>query len=115
MYSRDYAVVNADLRDLKAFTRKLREVGIVFDAPTMFLSECVLVYLEPEDSGAVISWAGTNFPRAAMLTYEQIKPHDAFGQVMVKNLEVRLYGVLYAFGGLTSFMCGNNTVRVLLV
>lgn len=46
--------------------------GLDVSVPTLFLSECVLVYLEPEESGAVIAWAGATFPSAAFLTYEQV-------------------------------------------
>jgi tRNA wybutosine-synthesizing protein 4 len=69
--------------------RKLLAAGVQFSRPTLFLSECVLVYIEPEESGAVIRWAAQSFPAAAFLTYEQILPHDAFGQMMVRHLEVR--------------------------
>ncbi len=60
----------------------------------MFLSECVLVYLEPEESGGVIAWAAANFKEAIFLTYEQIHPHDAFGEVMMEHLRVRLSWLL---------------------
>lgn len=57
--------------------------------PTLFLSECVLVYMGPEESRALVRWAGQSFSTAAWLNYDPIRPHDAFGQVMVENLKVR--------------------------
>jgi O-methyltransferase involved in polyketide biosynthesis len=89
-----YKLVNADLRDVTALERKLVSVGVVPSAPTLFLSECVLVYIEPEESGAVIQWAARTFPTACFLTYEQVHPHDAFGQIMMRHLEVRGLGGL---------------------
>lgn len=35
-----------------------------------------------------MQWAGQSFPTAAWLNYDPIRPHDAFGQVMVENLKV---------------------------
>lgn len=59
--------------------------------PTLFLSECVLVYLEPEESCAIIAFAAQSFPRSVFVTYEQIRPHDAFGAIMARNLAERGY------------------------
>lgn len=42
----------------------------------------------PEESRALVQWAGQSFPTAAWLNYDPIRPHDAFGQVMVENLKV---------------------------
>ena len=58
--------------------------------PTLFISECVLIYLEVENSDAIIKWAASNFHAAAFVTYEQIRPHDSFGAIMIKNLQVLL-------------------------
>ncbi len=90
LYSPDYCIVNADLRDMSSVATKLAAAGVVYSCPTFFLSECVLVYLEPEESGGVIAWAAANFKDAAFLTYEQIHPHDAFGGVMMEHLRVRV-------------------------
>ena len=87
--SPSYRLVNADLRDVGMVEKKLTAAGVRCDQPTLFLSECVLVYVEPEESGALIGWAARHFPTAAFLTYEQILPHDTFGQMMVRHLEVR--------------------------
>ncbi len=56
--------------------------------PTIILSECVLVYLPPRDSDALIQFLSTQFTTATMVVYEQILPHDPFGKQMLKNLSV---------------------------
>jgi tRNA wybutosine-synthesizing protein 4 len=99
-----YQLVTADLRDIAALQAALRGAGIDAEAPTLFLSECVLVYLEPEESCAIIAWAAGAFKRSVFVTYEQIRPHDAFGQVMARNLEERGYSLrgLQAFPDLAA-------------
>lgn len=46
---------------------------LYFSLPTVFITECVLVYLEPEQSGAIINWAGENFKTALFINYEQVR------------------------------------------
>jgi hypothetical protein len=62
--------------------------------PTLFLSECVLIYLKAEYSDKVIGWAAETFPLSCFITYEQIKPDDPFGAVMIENLEVITHSCL---------------------
>jgi hypothetical protein len=42
-----------------------------------------------EESSALLRWISGTFSSAGMLLYEQIHPHDAFGQTMQKNLLAR--------------------------
>ena len=65
-----------------------------YSLPTIFLAECVLVYLRPEEANAIIEWAGSNFENAVFLNYEQVNLNDRFGQVMIENLKVSEYRVL---------------------
>jgi len=61
--------------------------------PTMFLSECVMIYMDPMDSDAIVKWISDNVPTAMILAYEQILPNDAFGQMMIKNLKVNTINI----------------------
>ncbi len=89
----DFALVGADLRDLPALEAKLRaHTRLDFSAPTLFLSECVLVYMPPEASAEVLRWAGdgkTFSGPVVLATYEQIHPNDPFGRTMMANLTAR--------------------------
>jgi len=58
--------------------------------PTMFISECVMIYMEPTDSDAIVQWISKNIPTAMIMAYEQILPNDSFGQMMIKNLKVNI-------------------------
>ena len=44
----------------------------VISLPTLILAECVLIYLDPEVSRAVIDWTGHKFPTSIFVVYEQV-------------------------------------------
>jgi [phosphatase 2A protein]-leucine-carboxy methyltransferase len=59
--------------------------------PTIFLSECCLVYMDQEDASRLLRWISETFLcDVAMILYEPIGGHDAFGRMMIRNLAVRL-------------------------
>ncbi|CAL5221350.1 g3526 [Coccomyxa viridis] len=84
-----YNLLPGDLRDTRACQAALEAAGFDPACPTYVLAECVLVYMEPEDSASVVRWLGHWLPTAAFVVYEQIKPNDAFGKQMISNLEAR--------------------------
>ncbi|PQM35775.1 tRNA wybutosine-synthesizing protein 4 [Prunus yedoensis var. nudiflora] len=51
--------------------------------------ECVLIYLDPDSSRAIVGWTSKAFSTAIFFLYEQIHPDDAFGQQMIRNLEAK--------------------------
>lgn len=62
------------------------------DLPTLLLFECVLAYLTPEVSQALIQWFVDYFASSSILgavVYEMFGLNDPFGTVMVENLKVR--------------------------
>lgn len=78
----DYCIVGADLRDREKLAEVLARTNIDYSLPTIFLSECVLVYMPPHASAQVIDWAANGpftGPRV-FATYEQIHPDDPFGR-----------------------------------
>lgn len=86
----DYTLVAADIRKVTELLIMLKSLK-QFDAsiPTLFLSECVMVYLEPGESLRILSALSKAFPSSAVFVYEQIRPDDAFGKVMTENLKRR--------------------------
>lgn len=58
-------------------------------APTLFLSECVMIYLDPAHSQAILDWVTSQVKNCMFVLYEQIRPRDAFGQMMIRNLQSR--------------------------
>lgn len=64
------------------------------DLPTLLLFECVLVYVTPEASQALIQWFVDYFASSSVLgavVYEMFGLNDSFGNVMVENLKVPLF------------------------
>ncbi|KAG8513522.1 Leucine carboxyl methyltransferase 1 [Galemys pyrenaicus] len=57
--------------------------------PTLLITECVLVYMTPEQSANLIKWAANSFETAMFINYEQVNMDDRFGQIMIENLRRR--------------------------
>ncbi|GBG24562.1 Leucine carboxyl methyltransferase 1 [Hondaea fermentalgiana] len=88
--SKNYVLTCADVRQPELFETVLSSLeGFDFSAPTLFISECVLCYVEPRDSEQFLRWALGKFPHAAFTSYEQILPDDAFGRTMLGHFESR--------------------------
>ncbi|CAB4374816.1 unnamed protein product [Rhizophagus irregularis] len=91
IYAPDYCLISGDLREWEENIVSHLEEHHGFDRsiPTLFLSECVLIYMDPIDSNKIVQWAGDNMIAAIFIVYEQILPNDAFGSVMLQNLRSR--------------------------
>lgn len=81
----DYRILGLDLRQLQRLDQALATAGLDAAAPTLLLAEAVLTYLEPDNAAALIAWAAERFPNALFVIYEQMNPHDAFGQFMQQH------------------------------
>ncbi|CAK9068657.1 unnamed protein product [Durusdinium trenchii] len=90
-------MVQADMR-ITSELQQAMDVGFRPDVPTLFIAECVLVYMQSMHGDGIIDWAAkaTTAP-SAMVIYEQTNPHDRFGKVMVKNLAERGCPLLSVF------------------
>lgn len=89
LHSTIYHVVGVDLRDLGEVQQKLKDSDVDFKLPTIFLAECVLVYMEVEHSNNLLRWFADSFSTCIFINYEQVNMDDRFGQIMVENLKTR--------------------------
>ncbi|KAG0304448.1 hypothetical protein BGZ98_005510 [Dissophora globulifera] len=90
LYSKDYCLLSGDLREFtSSIVPRLKAQGFDTSLPTLFLSECVLIYIQPDDSDAIVDWVGKNMDASLFVVYEQINPTDAFGAMMLRNLKAR--------------------------
>lgn len=98
LHADGYHLLGCDLRCLSEVQRKLERTGIRYDLPTLFIAECVLVYLKPEPCQKLLMWLAKQFPNSMLLSYEQVNLKDKFGEVMLSNLSARgcpLAGAVY--------------------
>lgn len=85
-----YSLLSYDLRDpMENLDSKLQVAGFQETLPTLFLSECVLIYLTRPESDRVISWIAKRESLAILGVYEPINGQDPFGKMMVENLSSR--------------------------
>ncbi|XP_002435097.2 leucine carboxyl methyltransferase 1 isoform X2 [Ixodes scapularis] len=90
LHAGHYHLVGCDLRELDVFEAKVvHESGLDVSLPTLFIAECVLVYMSCDESSALLSWITRNFPHAVLVTYDPVNMDDKFAEVMVENLKQR--------------------------
>ena len=69
-----YCLLPGDLRQGGGFLASLQQAGLDPGAPTLVLAECVLVYMEPQHSAALVAALGRLLSTAALVIYEQVAP-----------------------------------------
>lgn len=85
-------LVGCDLRDTDTLKRLLQDSNISFSpvSPTLFITECVLVYMSSEHSSALISLFSEDLlapsTPALWISYDMVHPEDTYGKMMLKNL-----------------------------
>ncbi|XP_076603828.1 tRNA wybutosine-synthesizing protein 4 [Chaetodon auriga] len=93
--SGQYHLLGVDVREESQVKEALGAAGLDWVAPTLVLSEVVLTYMETQWSDAVISWVAKLLPQSLFVIYEQIHPHDPFGQIMQDHF-LKLNSTLHA-------------------
>ncbi|XP_067008790.1 leucine carboxyl methyltransferase 1 isoform X2 [Anabrus simplex] len=89
LHAANYHIVGVDLRNLNEVQAKLTEAEVKFDYPTLFIAECVLVYIEIPQVTHLLQWLASNFKNCVFINYEQVNMVDKFGEVMLRNLRAR--------------------------
>ncbi|XP_051168807.1 leucine carboxyl methyltransferase 1 [Leptopilina boulardi] len=89
LHAANYHLVGVDLRHTSDLANKLSQAEVNFNLPTLFLAECVLVYIETNSASSLLQWFAGKFPNSLFINYEQVNMRDKFGQVMLSNLRSR--------------------------
>ena len=91
LHGANYHIIAANFTDLKALESKLQEcAGFSYDMPTIFIAECVFVYIDSGKTNSFLQWVSTKFHSSiAIINHEQLNIFDRFGQVMLDNLAQR--------------------------
>ena len=70
--------------------------------PTLFLSECVLVYMTPEQASKLVHWAADTFHTAMFINYEQVNTAVLSSCVLAR---------LFCFMGRVGLICRVGSCR----
>jgi len=90
LHSNVYHLVSADLRNIKQLEEKLfNNCKLDRTLPTLFISECVLVYISKQHTENLLNWITSNFQQPVFVNYEQVNMTDKFGEIMIDNLRAR--------------------------
>ena len=89
LHAANYHLVGTDLRHVSDLANKLSQAEVNYNLTTLFLAECVLVYIDTNATSALLKWLATKFPNSILVNYEQVNMKDNFGQVMLLNLRCR--------------------------
>ncbi|KZT01447.1 leucine carboxyl methyltransferase [Laetiporus sulphureus 93-53] len=94
LHAPTYHLLPADLRRPPSETLAPLASLLSPSHPTLLLFECVLVYMTPTASSALLQWfvdhfAGANAAALGGLVYEMYGLEDSFGRVMRANLQAR--------------------------
>lgn len=73
LHAGNYHIAGVDLRQRSEFTSALQQCEIDFSLPTLFVAECVLVYIESALVDEILKWIAANFESIAFINYEQVK------------------------------------------
>lgn len=72
LHASDYHLIAANLRNLQEVEKKLEDCGIDKTLPTIFIAECVLVYVDVKSTNELLKWIKDKFKAILFLNYEQV-------------------------------------------
>ena len=95
LHGTDYHIVACDFTHTANLEKKLETCNLDYTVPTVFVAECVFVYLDPSKVTDFLKWIKLKFNSGgvALLNHEQLNMNDRFGQVMLENLSQRGCGL----------------------
>ncbi|EUT78904.1 hypothetical protein PFAG_05481 [Plasmodium falciparum Santa Lucia] len=93
----NYKMVPLDLNDSSSFEKILLSYNFDFNKPTIFICECVLIYLETESSDNLIKKLSELMKNTScIIVYEQVTYDDKYLSFMY-NFMFILYYIIYIY------------------
>lgn len=89
LHAGNYHLMGVDLRNIAEVENKLHQADVDLSKPTLFIAECVLVYVESDCVTRLLSWITSKFTATMFINYEMVNMNDTFGNVMLTNLRGR--------------------------
>ena len=95
LHGKDYHLVAANLKNLTELDKKLTESGVDKNMPTIFIAECVLVYIEKSDTDSLMKWITNKFKSVFFVNYEQVSCLTVeYVSLKLKQVLLALYKML---------------------
>lgn len=90
LITESYCLLPTDLRQTAALEAALKLAKLQLDVPTYIIAECVLVYMRPDESNAVVRWLAEHLQQAAFVLYEQVC-YDSLPSSSVLNVRADVF------------------------
>ena len=74
-----YKLMAGDVRDVDIIVSKLKGTNVDGALPTLIITECILIYMRPDDTQGILKWTKEYFGEQGdlvYLNYEMITPDD---------------------------------------
>lgn len=72
LHAHTYKLTGLDLRNITEVEAKVKESDLEYTLPTLFLAECVLVYMTLQKSSQLLKWIAEKFKSAFFINYEMV-------------------------------------------
>ncbi|KRX22335.1 Leucine carboxyl methyltransferase 1, partial [Trichinella nelsoni] len=86
MHALNYHIMAGDLCNTDDLMEKFLSIPIDFSKPTLFLSECVLVYVDVDRTKNLLHMLSNKFAKACFLDYEPSNLNSIFGRKFLENM-----------------------------
>ena len=84
-----FNLIGCSLIELKKLEQKLKECDFDPSKKTLILTECSTTYMENEECRRLFEWLNSFVNSFVIISYEQIRPFDSFGQIMTAHFKKR--------------------------
>jgi len=89
LHTQDYHLMSCDLKNIEELKSKLYGNGLDKNIPTLFIAECVFVYIEKDWVRELSTFIYQDFKVCVLYDYDPVNLNDRFGEVMKENLKGR--------------------------